>query len=191
MDGQKKDFIRLGVLGDWENPYLTMNFDTEANIIRALGRIAENGHLVKGYKPVYWSVVGGSALAEAEVEYQDKFSLAIDVRFAPVDETDFLSRFDDLSGEGAVSVVIWTTTPWTLPANQAVSLNAELDYVLVQAELGERLLLAEALVEDAMQRYGIEEYSVVGRVQGQQRWKISHCITRSSTSRCQSFWVIT
>ncbi|MCV6610868.1 MAG: isoleucine--tRNA ligase [Amphritea sp.] len=165
VDGQKKDFIRLGVLGDWDKPYLTMNFETEANIIRALGRIAENGHLVKGYKPVYWSVVGGSALAEAEVEYQDKFSLAIDVRFAPVDETDFLSRFDDLSGDGAASVVIWTTTPWTLPANQAVSLNAELDYVLVQAN-GERLLLAEALVEDAMQRYGIEEYSVVGRCKG-------------------------
>ncbi|MEH6576682.1 MAG: isoleucine--tRNA ligase [Amphritea sp.] len=168
--GQKKGFIRLGVLGDWENPYLTMNFDTEANIIRALGRIADNGHLVKGYKPVYWSVVGGSALAEAEVEYQDKTSLAIDVRFAPVDEADFLSAFEAVSGEGVASVVIWTTTPWTLPANQAVSLNAELDYVLVQCDTGagvERLLLVEALVEDAMQRYGVEDYSIVGRCKGQ------------------------
>ncbi|GGK83568.1 isoleucine--tRNA ligase [Amphritea balenae] len=167
--GQKKDFIRLGVQGDWENPYLTMNFDTEANIIRALGRIAENGHLVKGYKPVYWSVVGGSALAEAEVEYQDKFSLAIDVRYAPVDEAAFLNAFDDVSGEGAASVVIWTTTPWTLPSSQAVSLNAELDYVLVQCDTGtgvERLLLVEALVEDAMQRYGVEDYSIVGRCKG-------------------------
>ncbi|WP_286240318.1 isoleucine--tRNA ligase [Neptuniibacter halophilus] len=170
VEGQKKDFIRLGVFGDWDNPYLTMNFDTEANIIRALGKIAENGHLVKGFKPVYWSVVGGSALAEAEVEYQDKTSTAIDVRFVPVDQADFLSRFDDVSGEGQAAVVIWTTTPWTLPSNQAVSLNAELDYVLVQLDLGqgpERILLAEGLVEDAMKRYGIEDYSVVGRCQGQ------------------------
>ncbi len=98
-----------------------MNFGTEANIIRALGKIAENGHLVKGYKPVYWSVVGGSALAEAEVEYQDKTSLAIDVRFAPVDAEAFLGCFEQQGGEGEASVVIWTTTPWTLPANQAVS----------------------------------------------------------------------
>lgn len=169
VDGQKKDFIRLGVQGDWDNPYLTMNFDTEANIIRALGRIAENGHLVKGYKPVYWSVVGGSALAEAEVEYQDKTSLAIDVRYAPVDESAFLNAFEGVSGEGTASVVIWTTTPWTLPSSQAVSLNAELDYVLVQCDTGtgvERLLLVEALVEDAMQRYGVENYSIVGRCKG-------------------------
>ncbi|WP_261843451.1 isoleucine--tRNA ligase [Aliamphritea ceti] len=170
VEGQKKDFIRLGVLGDWENPYLTMNFGTEANIIRALGKIAENGHLVKGYKPVYWSVVGGSALAEAEVEYQDKTSLAIDVRFAPFDIDAFLGCFGQLSGEGDASVVIWTTTPWTLPANQAVSLNAELDYVLVQCDAGagvERLLLAEALVEETMGRYGVEDYQIVGRCTGQ------------------------
>ncbi|MBY4678230.1 isoleucine--tRNA ligase [Marinobacterium arenosum] len=172
VEGQKADFIRLGVLGDWDNPYLTMNFDTEANIIRALGKIAENGHLVKGYKPVYWSVVGASALAEAEVEYQDKTSTAIDVRFAPVEEADFLAAFapENGGGEGPVSVVIWTTTPWTLPSNQAVSLNAELDYALVQADFGqgvERILLAEGLIEDAMGRYGVEQYSIVGRCKGQ------------------------
>jgi isoleucyl-tRNA synthetase len=170
VEGQKKDFIRLGVQGDWDNPYLTMNFDTEANIIRALGKIVKNGHLVKGFKPVYWSVVGGSALAEAEVEYQDKTSTAVDVRFAPVDKADFLSRFDAAdSGEGEPSVVIWTTTPWTLPSNQAVSLNAELDYVLVQLDLGqgqERILLAEGLVDDVMGRYGVETYAVVGRCLG-------------------------
>ena len=88
---QKQGFIRLGVFGDWDNPYLTMNFDTEANIVRALGKIVENGHLVKGYKPVYWSVVGASALAEAEVEYQDKTSFAVDVRFKAVDSNAFLS----------------------------------------------------------------------------------------------------
>ncbi|WP_421866901.1 isoleucine--tRNA ligase [Motiliproteus sp.] len=169
VEGQKQDFIRLGVLGDWDKPYLTMNFDTEANIIRALGKIVENGHLVKGYKPVYWSVVGASALAEAEVEYQDKISTAIDVRFAPVDEAAFLAAFNELEGTGPASAVIWTTTPWTLPSNQAVSLNAELEYVLVELDLGtgaERILLAEALVEDAMGRYGVEDYRIAGRCQG-------------------------
>ncbi|WP_415899421.1 isoleucine--tRNA ligase [Neptuniibacter sp. QD48_11] len=179
VEGQKKDFIRLGVLGDWDNPYLTMNFDTEANIIRALGKIVENGHLVKGFKPVYWSVVGGSALAEAEVEYQDKTSTAIDVRFTPVDQDGFLAKFEGLEGEGEASVVIWTTTPWTLPSNQAVSLGGELDYVLVQLDLGlgaERILLAEGLVEDAMKRYGVDEYSIVGRSQGQalEKFELQH-----------------
>ncbi len=171
VNGQKTDFIRLGVFGDWDNPYLTMNFKTEANIIRALGKIVENGHLVKGYKPVYWSVVGASALAEAEVEYQDKTSTAIDVRFRALNSEAFLTAFElDGESEGPVSAVIWTTTPWTLPANQAVSLNAELDYVLVELDLGlgkERILLAEALLEDAMQRYGVEAYRVVGRCKGQ------------------------
>ncbi len=168
--GQKKDFIRLGVLGDWENPYLTMNFETEANIIRALGKIVENGHLVKGYKPVYWSVVGASALAEAEVEYQDKVSTSIDVRFRTVDQDAFLAAFElEGDSEGPVSAVIWTTTPWTLPSNQAVSLHADLDYVLVELDFGqgrERILLVEALLEDAMARYGVEDYRVVGRCQG-------------------------
>ncbi len=166
VEGQKKDFVRLGVLGDWDNPYLTMAFETEADIIRSLGKIAANGHLHKGFKPVYWSVVGGSALAEAEVEYQDKESFSIDVRFAVVDEAKLTSAIPDLGGEGKVSVVIWTTTPWTLPANQAVSLNAELDYVVVQAG-DERLLLAEALHESVLSRSGIEEFSVVGRCKGQ------------------------
>ena len=93
VDGQRQDFIRLGVFGDWENPYLTMDFKFEADIIRSLGRIVENGHLVKGFKPVYWSVVGGSALAEAEVEYQDKTSTQIDVRFAVLERDAFLQAF--------------------------------------------------------------------------------------------------
>ena len=86
VEGQCRDFVRLGVLGDWQNPYLTMNFDVEAETIRALGKIAQNGHLVKGYKPVYWSVVGGSALAEAEVEYQDKTSNSVDVAYPVSDQ---------------------------------------------------------------------------------------------------------
>jgi isoleucyl-tRNA synthetase len=165
--GQKEDFIRLGVLGDWDNPYLTMDFKTEANTVRALGKIAENGYLVRGYKPVYWSVVGGSALAEAEVEYHDKTSFSIDVRYRIADEHDVESRIENLSGTGPISVVIWTTTPWTLPSSLAVSVNAELDYVVVQAG-EERLLLAQALYKQVMERGGVENYSLVGNVSGDQ-----------------------
>lgn len=170
VDGQMKDFVRLGVLGDWDNPYLTMDKKFEANIIRALGKIVENGHLVKGYKPVYWSVVGASALAEAEVEYQDKTSFSIDVAFPVVDETAFTRAMGNAGGEGAVAVVIWTTTPWTLPSNQAVSLNAELDYVLVQCDLdgtSRRFVLAEALLESVLTRWGVEEHQVLGKVKGE------------------------
>lgn len=165
VDGQKTDFIRLGVLGDWDNPYLTMSFDSEANIIRALGKIAENGHLHKGFKPVYWSVVGGSALAEAEVEYQDKTSFSIDVKFTFVDQAAVAATISNATGAGQISLVIWTTTPWTLPANQAVSAGPDVDYVLLQAG-NERLLVAEALAESVMKRAGVEDYSVVGQVKG-------------------------
>ncbi len=172
VDGQRKDFIRLGVIGDWEQPYLTMDYRFEADIIRALGRINANGHLHKGYKPVHWCTDCGSALAEAEVEYEDKTSPAIDVRFSVLDEESLLARChhpDGHKGEGPVSVVIWTTTPWTLPANRAVSLNPELDYALVQADLGhgtERLLFAEALLKDAMLRYDCDKYQVVAYCKG-------------------------
>ncbi|MGO2234760.1 isoleucine--tRNA ligase [Marinomonas sp. UCMA 3892] len=169
IEEQKKDFIRLGVMGDWENPYLTMNFQTEANIVRALGKIAENGHLVKGFKPVYWSVVGGSALAEAEVEYQDKTSLSLDVRYAPQDEAALLAKFSAVEGEGKVSVVIWTTTPWTLPASQAVSIHPEFNYALVEVDMGlgkERLILAEDMVASVMSRYGVTDFRIVGRTVG-------------------------
>jgi len=165
VDGQRKDFKRLGVFGDWENPYLTMNFDTEANIIRALGKITENGHLQQGFKPVYWSVVGGSALAEAEVEYADKTSFSIDVKYPVVDESALADAMPGLAGSGKVSVVIWTTTPWTLPSSQAVSIHEELEYVVVQAG-DERLLMAEALHESVMERAGIETFEIVGRVKG-------------------------
>ena len=167
--GQKADFIRLGVLGDWDNPYLTMNFDTEANIVRALGKIIDNGHLVKGYKPVYWSVVGQSALAEAEVEYQDKTSTAIDVRFTFIDQNKVLALFGATAGEAPVSVVIWTTTPWTIPANQAVSINGALDYALVEAhtEQGvDRMVLAAEMVDDIMARWGVDKFEVLATCNG-------------------------
>jgi isoleucyl-tRNA synthetase len=172
VDSQRKDFIRLGVLGDWDNPYLTMDFRFEADIVRALGKVCANGHLTQGVKPVYWCCDCGSALAEAEVEYENKRSIAVDVRFKAVNEADFVGRLhhtDGHVGEGPISVVIWTTTPWTLPANQAVALNAELDYALVQCsgEHGpERLLIAEALLKDAMDRYGIGDYRVVAYGKG-------------------------
>ncbi|MFT6967606.1 MAG: isoleucyl-tRNA synthetase [Cellvibrionaceae bacterium] len=165
VEGQKTDFVRLGVLGEWDKPYLTMDFKTEADTVRALGKIAENGFLVRGYKPVYWSVVGGSALAEAEVEYQDKTSFSIDVRYKVVDEQELAARIDNLTGEGQVSVLIWTTTPWTLPASSAVSVNAEFDYVVVQAG-SERLIMARDLIEAVMGRGEVEDYAIVGQVKG-------------------------
>lgn len=165
LEGQRKDFIRLGVLGDWDNPYLTMDYKFEADIIRSLGKIAENGHLLRGFKPVYWSVVGGSALAEAEVEYHDKTSFSIDVKFAFVDQHAVEKVIEGLSGCGKISLVIWTTTPWTLPANQAVSANADIDYVVVQVGV-ERLLVAEALVNSVMARAHVDEPEIVGRVKG-------------------------
>ncbi len=169
VEGQKADFIRLGVFGDWQNPYLTMAPQFEADIVRALGKVVENGHLVKGYKPVYWSVVGASALAEAEVEYRDKTSYTIDVSFPVVDEKAFLDALGGGAGEGPVSVAIWTTTPWTLPANQAVSLNPDLDYVLVQGRLDgsvQRLLVAEELLDGVVERIGMDGSEVVGRAHG-------------------------
>ncbi|MFE8072820.1 isoleucine--tRNA ligase [Marinobacteraceae bacterium S3BR75-40.1] len=179
VEGQKADFIRLGVMGAWDKPYLTMDPKVEADIVRALGHIIENGHLERGYKPVYWSVVGQSALAEAEVEYQDKTSTQIDVRFTGADQDELLAPFGATEGEGPVSVVIWTTTPWTIPANQAVALNPELEYALVQADLGlgaERVVLAKDMVEGVMERWGVENYRVLGGALGAslERIELSH-----------------
>ena len=163
VDGQRADFQRLGIIGDWEHPYLTMDFQFEADIIRELGRVIARDHLYKSYKPVHWCIDCGSALAEAEVEYEDKTSPAIDVRFQVLDEVAFLARCQHVPGHGGrgpVTVPIWTTTPWTLPANQAVALNPDAAYVVVQydGEHGpERLVLAEALVLDVMSRYAINK----------------------------------
>jgi isoleucyl-tRNA synthetase len=161
------------VFGDWDRPYLTMNFGVEADIIRALGKIAENGHLVKGYKPVYWSVVGGSALAEAEVEYQDKTSFSIDVAY-PVSDSQQLDKvstaFGGLPGEGSVNVLIWTTTPWTIPSSQAVSMGADLQYSLVQCATDAgpvRLICSQTLLDSVMERLEITDFKVLASCQGQ------------------------
>ena len=169
VNGQRHDFIRLGVLGDWDNPYLTMNYDVEANIVRTLGKIIDKGHLHKGSKPVHWCLDCGSALAEAEVEYEDKTSPAIDVAFKAVDAAAFFNACNAEANDLDVATVIWTTTPWTLPANMAVSLHPDLEYVLVKARtsIGPiNLLLADALHEDALARYETESFTVLGRCSG-------------------------
>src|SRR5438105_9770593 len=123
IDLQRADFKRLGVLGDWDRPYLTMSPGYEAQQLRAFGRIIRNGHLYKGVKPVHWCLDCRSALAEAEVEYEERSSPAIDVTFNAVDSRAVARKFDFGPEEAIVAVPIWTTTPWTLPANQAVALN--------------------------------------------------------------------
>ncbi|EPF7462913.1 isoleucine--tRNA ligase [Serratia marcescens] len=165
VEGQKKDFIRLGVLGDWDRPYLTMDFKTEANIIRALGKIISNGHLLKGAKPVHWCTDCGSSLAEAEVEYYDKTSPSIDVTFHAADAAAVAAKFGVSHFNGTISLVIWTTTPWTLPANRAISLHPDFTYQLVQVD-GQCLILAAELVESVMKRAGITEWTVLGSCKG-------------------------
>ena len=172
VDNQREDFMRLGVLGDWDNPYLTKDYDFEANIIRALGRIFARGHIHEGYKPVHWCTDCGSALAEAEVEYRDKQSFAIDVRFRVLDEDALFGRCHSVPGhhgEGPLSFVIWTTTPWTLPANQAVALNPMLEYAVVQCEGSagkERLVVAEGLLKETMGRWDCDDYHVLAYGKG-------------------------
>ncbi|MEF1168835.1 isoleucine--tRNA ligase [Vibrio campbellii] len=171
VEGQKESFKRLGIMGEWDKPYRTMDFATEANIIRALGKIASKGHLLKGFKPVHWCTDCGSALAEAEVEYKDKVSPSIDVRFKAADEVALLSKFElteGHEGQGDVSIVIWTTTPWTLPANRAVCLRDDLEYVLIQTEgdNAERIIVAAELAKDVMDRAGIEHFHNLGFAKG-------------------------
>jgi isoleucyl-tRNA synthetase len=164
VEKQKKDFIRLGVLGDWDNPYLTMDFKTEADIMRALGEIQKNGYLYQGSKPVHWCVDCGSALAEAEVEYEDVNSPAIDVGFKVADN-EALSKAFGVEVAGDAYAVIWTTTPWTLPANQAVSVHPELDYDLIQTSKG-LLILVHELAASTLARYGEENYQALGACKG-------------------------
>ncbi len=174
VEGQKESFKRLGIFGEWDKPYRTMDFSTEANIIRALGKIADNGHLLKGFKPVHWCTDCGSALAEAEVEYKDKVSPSIDVKFTATDEAALIDKFklaDDHAGQGDISIVIWTTTPWTLPANRAVCLRDDLEYVLIQTEASgdqpeQRIIVASELAKDVMERAGIEHFHNLGFAKG-------------------------
>ena len=164
---QKAGFKRLGILGDWDNPYLTMNYKTEADTVRTLGKLVAEGHLRKGEKPVYWCTDCESALAEAEVEYADKNSLNVDVAF-PVSDCAELARRMGAANADNAAVVIWTTTPWTLPSNRFVCVGDTLDYVLVQIEKdGPRtLVVAEGLLEQILLRWGVESHQVLGRASG-------------------------
>ena len=168
---QRKDFKRLGVIGDWDNPYKTLDFRFEANEIRALAKIVANGHLTRGVKPVHWCFDCGSALAEAEIEYADKVSPAVDVAYAARDTQTLAKAFGvDVPADVEVALPIWTTTPWTLPASLAISVGGELEYALVEgpAHDGKRrwLVLADALAARALQRYGVTDLVVHARAKG-------------------------
>lgn len=175
IDIQREEFQRLGVLGDWYNPYVTMDFRYEANIVRALGLMIKNGHLQQGFKPVHWCIDCGSALAEAEVDYEEKTSPSIDVAFEAVTPQEFIAAFHATADVKKLSVPIWTTTPWTLPANEAVCMHPEIDYSLVDAGAF-YLILATDLVESAMARYGVNEYTVKGTAKGKafEQLKLRH-----------------
>ena len=175
IDSQRKDFKRLGVLGDWDHPYLTMDPRFEAEQLRAFSLIIKNGHVYKGFKPVHWCLNCRSALAEAEVEYEDITSPSIFVRFEVIDRMD-LSRRLGMFTEGSevdegvpTSVAIWTTTPWTLPANQAVAVHPQFDYALVEFDQGsgrERLVLATERIKPLMQTLGINGWTVLAETKG-------------------------
>ncbi|HVF16412.1 MAG TPA: isoleucine--tRNA ligase, partial [Steroidobacteraceae bacterium] len=166
VNGQRTDFKRLGILGDWDHPYLTMLPQYEAEQLRALAQIVRNGHIYKGLKPVHWCLDCRSALAEAEVEYENKTSPSIDVRFAVKDTADLSHRFATTLRAGVqANLVIWTTTPWTLPANQAVALGPEIHYALLDTGT-EYLILAAELAEQVLARAGITESKRVAEVQG-------------------------
>ena len=165
IERQKVDFERLGVLGDWDRPYKTMDFGTEAAEIRAIGRILETGLLYRGLKPVNWCIDCGSALAEAEVEYEDRTSPAVDVAFEAADAKAVAEAFDAPSVPAKVGAVIWTTTPWTLPGNRAIAVHADIEYELVQTAKG-ALILAAPLRDAALKRYGLAADAILGRATG-------------------------
>lgn len=179
LDIQRNEFKRMGVIGDWENPYITMDYKVEADIIRSLATIYKNGHIKPGYKPVQWCLHCQSALAEAEVEYKDKKSPSISVGF-PLAEKNEAAFWEKLStanafinnkGAGQIMFVIWTTTPWTIPANSAVTLNPNVEYALVQTQNPcknnpIRLLVAAELVDNLLKKYDMPNKGVLAKVYG-------------------------
>jgi len=177
VDAQRTDFKRLGVLGDWEHPYLTMMPQYEAEQLRAFALIIKNGHLYKGYKPVHWCLNCRSALAEAEVEYEDVTSPSVYVRFDVIDRADLAQRFafaltdpNELTLDVPTSIAIWTTTPWTLPANRAVAVHPQFDYALVDFDLGdgpERLLVANELIKSLMHTLGLPDWRLIAEAKGE------------------------
>lgn len=174
VEGQKADFKRLGVTGDWDNPYLTLNPDYEANIVRSLADIVEKGFCVPGFKPVHWCPLCQSALAEAEVEYMDKKSDSIDILFKVADLNQALKKIPDITATKkpeSLAFIVWTTTPWTLPANQAVALHENIEYALVnvgQNGKNNGYIIAKALIEATFKRCGIIDYELVASFPGKE-----------------------
>ncbi len=158
---QRDEFKRLGVMGDWPDPYLTMSFDYEATIAKECCKFALDGSLLRSKKPIYWCCSCKTALAEAEIEYKDETSPSIFVKFSLLD--DLAEQLPSLAGK-EVFVVIWTTTPWTLPANLAITLHPDFDYVAVETDNGQVLILAKALLASCMAAFGQEEYTVLGEL---------------------------
>ncbi|QJC28033.1 isoleucine--tRNA ligase [Enterobacteriaceae endosymbiont of Plateumaris braccata] len=161
---QKKDFIRLGVLADWNNPYLTMDFKTEANIIRTFSKILQNNHIYKGEKPVHWCISCCSSLAEAEVDYINKKSLSLYVKFKIID-INFFNTFCNIKNNFNISLLIWTTTPWTLPANKAVAIHPNIIYQLIKIN-NEIIVIAKKLVKKIMKKSKIIDWEILGEIKG-------------------------
>lgn len=167
IDIQRDEFQRLGVFGDWQNPYVTMNYTYEANIVRSLAKIIDNGHLQQGFKPVHWCVDCGSALAEAEVDYEDKTSASIDVAFYAVNPEAFFKALKADLPLKPIIVPIWTTTPWTLPANEAVCLHPEFEYAII--DTGDKyFIVVTDRIDAVMARLNILKFTVCKKVKGEE-----------------------
>ncbi len=163
VEVQKEQFIRLGVMGDWDNPYLTMAPQFEAEEVRAFGKMFEKGYIYKGLKPVYWCTHDETALAEAEIEYNDEPCTSVYVKFALKDD---LGKLNGICEPSQLNVLIWTTTIWTLPGNLAIALHPQDSYAIVKTKSGEFYLVAEALCKKVMEIGKIDDYEIVTTMQG-------------------------
>ncbi len=163
MDGQTRDFSRLGILGEWKNPYLTMSNDYEAETARLFGTFLERGYVYKGLRPVYWCVHDQTALAEAEVEYKEHTSPSVYVKFPLKSDAGLI---DEALKNKNVFVVIWTTTPWTLPANLGIAVHPDFDYSAIEAENGEVYIVASELARSFAETCGFSEFRELARFKG-------------------------
>ena len=165
IDIQREEFKRLGVMGEWDNPYLTMNYEYEATIAKECGKFAENKGLVRSKKPILWCSKCQTALAEAEIEYSDETSPSIFVKFPMIDQLD--NDVLQLSNDKKVFIVIWTTTPWTIPANLAVSLHPDFVYCAIDAGNNEVFIIAKDLVESCMKTFKIFDFKIIAEIEAQ------------------------
>ncbi|WP_395479659.1 isoleucine--tRNA ligase [Candidatus Curculioniphilus buchneri] len=173
VENQKKDFIRMGILGDWKNPYLTMDFTTEANTVRSLSNIITNGYLQRGVKPVHWCINCHSALAEAEVEYYDRISPSIYVSFTAVDTNAIATKFKISNVSSSIALIIWSTTPWTLPANRAIAIHPNFDYQLIKISKHQSYIIAAELVKNVMTRIGVLHWTILSSIKGKNLEQLS------------------